>query len=163
MKRNMTEETAMFRLADYCARGEHCSSELLAQLAKWGVPEDARMRIMRELQQRRYFDDERYAHAFVRDRVHLGKWGRRKIEEALRQKHISDDIRQQALDAVDEGEYVAVLSPLLQQKRRTVKAQNEFELNRKLVRYALSRGFTFDVIRQCLDVTDEDELADQGE
>lgn len=163
MKKHMSEETAMHRLADYCARGEHCSGELLALLAKWDVAPDARQRIMRELQQRRYFDDQRYAHAFVRDKVHFGKWGRRKIEQALRQKHIADDICRQALDAVADEDYLAVLSPLLQQKRRTVRAQSPYELNRKLVRYALSRGFTFSVIRQCLDVTDEDEMENESE
>ena len=35
-------------------------------------------------------------------------------------------------------------------------------MNQKLMRFALSRGFTLDIIRQCIDVedTDENELAD---
>ena len=64
------------------------------------------------------------------------------------------------LDEVDDEEYLRVLRPLVQQKRRTIKAVDDYEKNRKLVRFALSRGFTFDIIRQCLDVTDDDELVD---
>ena len=110
----------MFRLADYCAKGEHCSGELLAQMAKWEIPEEARMRIMKELQKRRYFDDERYTQAFVNDKIRYTKWGRRKIEQALWQKHISQHISQQVLDAVDDADYVEVLKPLLRQRSRTI-------------------------------------------
>ena len=74
----------------------------------------------------------------------------------LWQKHIDEDIRQQVLDEVDDDEYLSVLKPLLQQKRRSTKAANDYELNQKLVRFAVSRGFTFDIIRQCLDVDEED-------
>jgi regulatory protein len=49
-----------------------------------------------------------------------------------------------------------VLLPLLKQKRKSIKAENEYELNQKLVRFALGRGFTFDIIRQCLDVSNEE-------
>ena len=141
----------MFRLADYCAKGEHCSGELLAQMAKWEIPEEARMRIMKELQKRRYFDDERYTQAFVNDKIRYTKWGRRKIEQALWQKHISQHISQQVLDAVDGADYVEVLKPLLRQRSRTIKANSDYERNQKLVRFALGRGYTMDIIRQCID------------
>jgi regulatory protein len=49
-----------------------------------------------------------------------------------------------------------VLRPLLKQKRRSTKADSEWEMNQKLLRFALGRGFTFDIIRQCLDVEDEE-------
>ena len=31
---------------------------------------------------------------------------------------------------------------------------SDYELRGRLVRFAMSRGFTFDIIRQCLDVDD---------
>lgn len=161
MKRSMSEETAMFRLADYCAKGEHCTSELLAMLAKWQIPENAQMRIMKELQKRRYFDDERYARAFVKDKIRYNKWGRRKVQQALWQKRISDDIQQKVLDEIDEGEYLDVLRPLLKQKRKTIKAQSDYEQNQKLMRFALGRGFSFDQIRQCIDVEEEPDYAEE--
>ena len=71
-------------------------------------------------------------------------------------KHISDDIQQQVLDEIDEKEYLDVLRPLLKQKRKSIKAESDYELNQKLVRFALSRGFGFDIIRQCLDVNEDD-------
>ena len=54
-----------------------------------------------------------------------------------------------------------MLRPLLKQKRSSIKADSDYELNQKLVRFALSRGFTFDIIRQCLDVDDAMDFADE--
>ena len=63
------------------------------------------------------------------------------------------------LGEVGDDEYLSVLRPLLQQKRRSVKADSDYELNQKLVKFALSRGFTYDIIRQCIsgDIDDVDE------
>jgi regulatory protein len=125
-------------------------------MRRWELPEEEQARVMQRLVSERYVDDERYARAFVKDKVRYNKWGRRKVEQALWQKHIDEDIRQRVLDEVDDSEYLAILKPLLQQKRRSTKAANDYELNQKLVRFAVSRGFTFDIIRQCLDVNEED-------
>ena len=110
---------------------------------------------MAKLIKERYVDDERYTQAFVKDKIRYNKWGRRKVEQALWQKRIDDDTRKRVLDEVDDEEYLSVLRPLLKQKRKTIKAKNDYELNQKLVRFAVGRGFTFDIIRQCIDIDDE--------
>ena len=155
-----TEQDVFLTLAALCAQGEHCQYEMLEKMRRWEVDGTVKARVMQKLVAGRYIDDERFARAFVKDKVRYNKWGRRKVEQALWLKHIADDIRQRVLDEVDDEEYLRVLRPLVQQKRRTIKAVDDYEKNRKLVRFALSRGFTFDIIRQCLDVTDDDELVD---
>jgi regulatory protein len=157
--KEVTEQGAYLQLAALCARSEHCQYDLLEKMRRWGMADEAQARVMERLVRERYVDDERYARAFVRDKLKYNKWGRRKIEQALWQKHIDEAVRQQALDEVSDEEYVDVLQPLLQQKRRTTSASNAYELNQKLVRFALSRGFTYDVIRQCVSNCDCDEDA----
>ena len=75
-------------------------------------------------------------------------------------KHIDDDIRSRVLSEVDDEEYLSVLRPLLKQKRRSIKAASDYELNQKLVKFALGRGFTLDIIRQCID-GDVDEVDEE--
>ena len=149
-----TESDAYLTLAALCAQAEHCQYEMLEKMRRWELPEEEQARVMQRLVSERYVDDERYARAFVKDKVRYNKWGRRKVEQALWQKHIDEDIRQRVLDEVDDDEYLSVLKPLLQQKRRTTKASSDYELNQKLVRFAISRGFTYDIIRKCLDIDD---------
>lgn len=155
--KHKTEQDAYLTLAALCAQSEHCQYEMVEKMRKWELSEEAQARVMAKLVAERYVDDERYARAFVKDKVRYNKWGRRKVEQALWQKRIDEDIRQRVLDEIDDEEYLNVLRPLLKQKRRSTKATSDYELNRKLMRFALSRGFSFDLIRQCIDVEDDED------
>ena len=83
------------------------------------------------------------------------------MQQALWQKQIDNGIQQRVLDEIDEKDYLDVLRPLLLQKRKATKAGSDYELNQKLVRFALGRGFTFDIIRQCLDVDEDTDCTDE--
>ena len=156
MKKEMTEQEAYLQLAALCAQAEHCEQEMRDKMRRWELDETVQNRIVDRLIKERYVDDERYARAFVKDKIRYNKWGRRKVQQALWQKHIDADIQQQVLDEIDEKEYLDILRPLLKQKRKSIKAGSDYELNQKLVRFALGRGFGFDIIRQCLNVDDID-------
>ena len=161
MKKEMTEQEAYLQLAALCAQAEHCQQEMRDKMKHWEIDETVQNRIIARLVKERYIDDERYARAFVKDKIRYNKWGRRKVQQALWQKRIDDDIQRRVLDEIEEKEYLDVLRPLLKQKRKTIKAQSDYELNQKLMRFALSRGFTFDIIRQCIDVEEEPEFVDE--
>jgi regulatory protein len=75
----------------------------------------------------------------------------------LRLKHIDDGTTRALLDEVDDHDYVEQLKPMLQQKRKSTKARSDYELNLKLMKWALGRGFTMDVIRKCMDVADDED------
>jgi regulatory protein len=158
--KEMTEQEAYLQLAALCAQAEHCQQEMRDRLKRWGVDADAQNRIVARLVKERYIDDERYARAFVKDKIRYNKWGRRKVQQGLWQKHIDTEIQERVLNDIDDGEYLAVLKPLLKQKTKSIRAENDYERNQKLVRFALGRGFTFDLIRQCLDVDDDMNLED---
>ena len=158
--KEVSEQGAYLQLAQLCARAEHCQYELTEKMRRWGLSDEAQARVMQRLVSERYVDDERYTQAFVRDKIRYNKWGRRKVEQALWQKHIDKDIREQILNEVDDDEYLSVLRPLLKQKQKTLKGGTDYERNQKLVKFALQRGFTYDIIRQCID-GDIDEMSDE--
>lgn len=155
MKKEMTEQEAYLQLAALCAQAEHCGQEMRDKMRRWGMDSSVQDRVIARLTQERFIDEERYARAFVSDKIRYNKWGRRKIQQALWQKRIDADVQKRVLSEVEEQEYLDVLRPLLKQRRKTIKAQTDYELNQKLFRFALGRGFDFSVIRQCLDVEKE--------
>jgi regulatory protein len=157
MKKEKTEEEAFLQLAALCANAEHCQYEMLEKMKRWELSDEAQARVMARLIEERYVDDRRYARAFVKDKIRYNKWGRRKVQQGLWMKRIDKEIQDEVLNEIDEKEYLNVLKPLLKQKRKSIKANSDYELNQKLVRFAYGRGFTFDIIRQCLDVSDIDE------
>ena len=150
-----TEQEAYLQLTALCAQAEHCQQEMRDKMKRWDIDPAVQDRIITRLVKERYVDDERYARAFVEDKIRYNKWGRRKVQQGLWLKHIDADIQERVLSEVDDSEYLSVLRPLLKQKAKGIRAENDYERNQKLVRFALGRGFTFDIIRQCLNV-DED-------
>jgi regulatory protein len=159
--KQMSEQEALLRLTSLCSTAEHCSHEMLEKMRRWEIDEDTQARIMEYLVKEKYIDDERYARFFAKDKIRYNKWGRRKVEQAMWKKHIDADILQRVLGEIDDDEYLLILRPLLKSKRRTVKAANNYEMNMKLIRFAMGRGFTMDIIRQCLDNDEFDEISDE--
>lgn len=158
-KKPITEAQALKRLGDLCAKTEHCSGEIMEKMYKMGLPEDAKTRIMEKLTKYSYVDDERFTNAYVYDKIRYNKWGRRKIEQALWAKRIDNKIANLVLDAVPDEEYLSVLRPLLKSKYPTIKAETDYERSVKLIKYALGKGFTFNLIKQCIDAAvDEDDI-----
>lgn len=147
-----TEREALLELMAMCAKAEHCEYEMTEKMRRWQLPDEVQARIMARLIEGKYVDDERYAQAFVRDKVRFNKWGRRKIDQALWAKHISEDLRQRTLDDIADKEYIEILRPLLKQKARSIKANSDYEAKMKLTKFALSRGFDYDIIEKCIDI-----------
>ena len=134
-KKQITEAEALRKLGDLCARGEHCSGEMVEKLRKWGIAAGAQERIIDK-----------------------------QIEQTLWQKHIPQSISQPILDEIEPQEYLNVLRPLLKSKYLTIKAETDYERSMKLIKYAMGRGFTLDIIRLCIDdVTIVDDIDDNDE
>jgi regulatory protein len=127
---------------------------MIDKMTKWEIPEEAQARIMEHLVSNKYVDDERYCRAFVHDKMEYNHWGRRKIEQALYVKHVDKAIQTKVLDEIPDSDFIDILRPLLDQKRRQTRADNDYEMNIKLMRFAASRGFTIDQIRQCIEEVD---------
>lgn len=138
------------KITSYCASAEHCSYEVQTKLANLGADDEQTAWIMAYLIREKYIDDTRYCELFVEDKIRFNGWGRRKIEQALYQKRIDKSISTPVLNAVDDELYLEVLRPLLKSKAATIKARNEYEMNMKLIRFAMGRGFGFNLIKQCL-------------
>ena len=141
---NITETEALSKVAAYCSTAEHCRAEIAEKLQRWGLPYDAIDRILKRLEDEKYIDEERFCRAFVNDK-------------ALQLKKVSYNVCRRFLNEIDEEEYLSILDGLLVAKRKSVHAENEFELNGKLMRFALSRGFEMKDIRHCIQLSDEND------
>ena len=150
----ITEEVAFNRLASYCVSTERCKFDLIDKMKRWELSEDVIERIIIKLEKENFINEERFCRAFINDKFRFTKWGKKKIAQALYFKKISQSVIYQYLDEIDQDEYIALLTDLLNSKRKNIRAKDEFELNGKLIRFALSRGFEFDDIKYC--ITDSD-------
>ena len=83
-----------------------------------------------------------------------------KIGQALQLKKIPSSVYWPYLNEIDEEEYHAVLQKLLVAKRKSVRAESEYELNGNFVRCALSRVFEMKFIWLCIDVYEENDYSE---
>lgn len=156
-RKPITEADALNRLAAYCSISEHCHADVREKLQKWGLSAEATERIISRLEKTNFLDESRYAKAFVNDKLRFSGWGKRKIALALQQKHVPHAVFQPYIDAIDEEEYLQILRKAMEQKARTLKAEDgDYQRKLKLTRFAMSRGFSYDEIRQCMDISDID-------
>lgn len=151
----MDTHTAFTRLAAKCSTTELCLDDVQRRLDGFDLTDSQRQEIIDRLLREKYVDESRYAHAFANDKIRFSGWGRVKIGQALRQKHIPAHCIDEALGNISDEECLDVLRPLLTTKRRSVRGSTDYEINAKLIRFALGRGFEYELIRQCLDIDDD--------
>ena len=150
-----TENELKTKAEAYCAKTERCPFEVEQKLTQWGADEE-----MTSLVKDRFIDTARYCKAFVRDKYRFARWGRNKIAQALRMKRLpAEDIRI-GLEEIDEDEYNRMLRETLAQKEKQVTGKNDYECAMKLIRFAVSRGFTLDEVKRYIRQASEDEYLD---
>ena len=151
VKRSKTAEQALTSLMRLCARAERSSGDAMRLMATWMVPEADRQGVLQRLIKDRFIDDSRYAEAFVREKSNLSAWGEYKIRTALRRKGIADNIINSALQQMPTEQNLERLTERLKRKMRTIKYDTTAQLKTKLIRHALSLGFTMDDVLKCVE------------
>lgn len=134
-------KSALNKAMALCAGREYSAGEISSKLQSWGINDNESTRIIGLLKKDNFINEERYAMAFVRDKFRYNKWGKVKISSHLKAKNISPGTIKNALDTIDNETYKQTLINLLSAHRGSVKAKNQYDLNAKLLRYGLSKGF----------------------
>lgn len=156
MRKECSESEARNKAEAYCSSVERCVSEVEAKLEQWGADHEIKDRVIEHLIKEKYIDQRRYCAAFVRDKYRFNQWGRMKIVQALRLRKIPSDVISLGLEEIDESEYLSILSGLVEQKKRSIKANTDYERNGKLIRFAIGRGFEMEEILRCVKQIDAD-------
>ena len=142
----MEYKEALNKAAALCSASEKCEWDIREKLRLWEVSDNETDKIIAHLKKENFLNESRFAAFFVKDKFRFNKWGKIKIAYALRQKHISSAVVQEALNAIDDEEYFSVLQDILCSKMRGLKYADEYDLRGKLARFAQSRGFEYEVI-----------------
>ena len=146
----MTYEQALHRLAAYCSRAERCIWDVCRKMDEWEITAEQQNKIIHQLRKENFLDEERYCKAFVSDKSRYNRWGVHKIRFELRRKRLPEALIGDALKNLDPEENRERLRQLIEQKRKSVKGKNEWEIRQKLLRFAASRGFSQDEIERVL-------------
>lgn len=156
-----SKEQMLRRLRLRAAKEELCSFSARQSMLRAGIDSRLQQQILETLREEKFIDDERYARAFVREKLRLSKWGLQKIRQALRQKGIAAQMIEAALEEGSGEDFKIRLQTVLEAKMRTLKAKSAFERKAKLVRYAVGQGYAMQDAMEVvasLVKTEEDEV-----
>lgn len=139
------------KIEAYCAAAEHCEMEARMRLRQWKCDSKIEDEIIDYLIAENFISDERYAKAFVHDKLLYQGWGRVKIAYMLRGKKIAFDIIQSAIQTIDDEEYSRILNRLVSQRlpQKQLPSIDKSTLD-SLYRFLIQRGFTLDEIKSAI-------------
>jgi len=138
------------RIRTWCDLQERAHSDVAKKLYSWGVYRDEIDQIISDLISDNYLNEERFARAFVTGKFRIKKWGWKKIEMELKRKQVSKYSIAIARQELDDEEYLDTLKELIEKKRNFVKANSDWELNQKLIRFALGKGYSYEDIQKVM-------------
>ena len=145
MKKQISEETALGRVAALCSGSEHCEAEVRAKLDAWEIDAEAQKRIVAYLYKERFLDENRYANFFAHDKLRYNQWGRGKLRYMMCALQLPEEAIRQALEEIDDEEHEAVRQALIEKKNREIKDKDPYTRKAKLQRFLYSRGFSPDI------------------
>lgn len=132
-----------------CAKREYCTSDIRRKaMTRLEGDSDAAQEVVNSLVKDGFVDDLRYASAFAREKSSITGWGPVKIRYALSAKGIARPTIDSALEGTDSSKADARLQKLLEAKKKTLEGDPQARL--KLIRFALSRGYEYEDIRELL-------------
>ena len=149
---NISKKELLVQITHFCSREERCVNDVRKKISEFNLPENEINEIIEFLKKEKYIDEHRYTEAFVNDKYRFNKWGKFKINFALKQKHIPELIISVALNKIPYENYQALLHDELSKKLKSLPKSSSYELKSKLYRFAASRGYENDLI---LDVINE--------
>ena len=132
----------------YCARAEHCAADVRRKLYEWGLDDaETATFIEQNLYANDFLNDERFAQAYVHDKVEYQRWGRVKIQAGLQALQLPESVIQEALLTIDESTYLANLRHLISSQS---SSSRDPHAEPKLLRFLAQRGFRYEEIQRCL-------------
>jgi regulatory protein len=146
MAKPLSPDQVLDKMAKYCAYQERCVKDVTEKLKTFELTQKEKDEILDYLIDNRFVNNTRFAQAFVKGKINQSGWGLNKIRFHLMQKGIDKEIIDEALQTYDEEAYRQRLIDVLKIKAKTIKAENDFERNRKLAAYAMQKGFEANLV-----------------
>lgn len=134
----LTYDEALKKLQHYCAYQDRCHSEVRTKLISIKVYGDELERIMTDLIEEDFLNEERFAQSYVRGKFRIKKWGRYKILKGLKFKRISAYCIKKGMQEIDEEEYCQTLEQLLIKR---LDNDATFEEVGKAAKFAITKGY----------------------
>ena len=132
---------AIDKIRKYCAYQDRAESEVRLKLRQYEVTGAEADRVIADLKEDGFIDEERFAESFVRGKTNAKKWGREKIKSHLLAKGISTSIIEKYMSEVNPEQYRQNLRETINKWLRLHPDQPAE--SPALYRHLLSKGYAY--------------------
>ena len=137
-------KNAAYRLLTYRPRSR---AELRAKLHEKEFTEEITEAVLADLARFGYVNDLQFAHDWTRSRIRLRGFGRRRIEQELKNKGIDREIiREVFAEAFSDETEIGTAKRVAAKKLNTMKTLDRDTRKRRLAGFLERKGFSFEIV-----------------
>jgi len=138
------------KLSRFCMYRERCIFEVKQKMYELEVKEEDQEKFIKQLQEERFLDEERYIKSYINSKIYIKKWGRKKIMAELSIRKLDKKRVQHYMMESDDEVYIQNLTHLAEKKWATLYKKEPREKKASLIRYMLGKGYEMDLVMDWL-------------
>jgi regulatory protein len=124
MNDKLTVKVAQLKLEYYCSYQDRCHQEVVQKCCDLGMNSDEVDAIVVHLLQYNFLNEERFARSFARGKHRIKWWGKIRIVNELKQRHVSAPIIKLALTEISEEAYHETFDKVAEKHWETIRETN---------------------------------------
>ncbi|MEO8255053.1 MAG: regulatory protein RecX [Flavobacterium sp.] len=146
MKEIFSIKEAIQKIEHYCAYQERCHEEVVSKLWSMKLNSAEIDQIIVHLIEHNFLNESRFACSFARGKHRMKNWGKIRISNELKMRHINQTLINIALKEITEEEYTETFEKLAERQWEFIRENNVLKKRKKFCDYMLRRGFESNLI-----------------
>lgn len=146
MNKTYTVEEAKVKLEHFCSYQERCHDDILKKLYEMKMIPQAIDLIIVHLIDNNFLNEERFACSFARGKHRIKSWGKIRIVNELKIRHVSKYNIEKGLKEITDDEYWTTFEKLANHHWETMKEPNKLKKRKKFCDYLLRKGFESNMV-----------------
>ncbi len=146
MDKIYTPKEALQKLEHFCAYQERCHDEVVSKLYSLKMTSDEIDLIVVQLIEGNFLNETRFACSFARGKHRMKSWGKIRITNELKARHISSTNIALALKEISPEEYFQTFENLSERCWNSIHEKNALKKRKKFCDYILRRGYESDLV-----------------
>ena len=146
MRDKITLQAAIVKLEYYCSYQERCHDEVVQKLYDLGMKTNEIDIVVVHLLQNDFLNEERFSRSFARGKHRIKKWGKIRIVNELKQRHIAAPNIKLALTEISEEQYQETFHTLAEKHWEILKESDGQKKKKKWCDYLLRKGWESNLV-----------------
>lgn len=144
-------EKQLAKMRRWCAMQERCTIEVKIHASACGIPAVNTGKIVDQLTEEGFLDEERFAKLYAGGKFRNKKWGRERIVGELKARQISEDAIRLGIREIDETQYRNNIVGMVEHKIATTDHSNALLFRHRLSKPVIAKGYEPELVYGVID------------